>query len=504
MRRSARAATAMVVTSAFGLVVAGTSAPGGSPTVLAAGSHPLLADHDDGGSGSGSSGSGSGGEVLDLGGALSGSGSKSSGSSHSERSGSGKSSSSKSTSESSPKSSSGSSSKASSGSSSSGIVPHLLDAATRSAATAPSATSGSAEKPSTAVSLPAVQVPPVEVPAVQVPAVELPAVQVPPVSVPSVQVPPVSLPAVRVPSVSVPPVAVGLVSVGPVSVGPVSVGAVSVGPVALAPVALPVAPAPALMPLTPLARAVPLVAPADVLAGVVQAPALPAALPLFGPPTGDQGVLRVAHLSPSTGAVDMYVEGPGLPLTRVASEVTYPLAVRSADAAPALVPLTPRPAAAAPALAPAAPITAARPAGLVVPAAGIDAGGLGTLGLDETGELQAPATPNAVGWYRDGATPGDPGTVVLVGHVDSYRGPGVFWHLRNLRPGDTIDVPRSDGTVAHFGVDAVETVGKEAFPAERVYAPTAGPSLRLITCGGPFDRSARSYEDNVVVFASPR
>jgi hypothetical protein len=193
----------------------------------------------------------------------------------------------------------------------------------------------------------------------------------------------------------------------------------------------------------------------------------------------------------------------------VASPVLVPLAPRQAAPAPALVPLSPRPtAAAAPSahapLAPAAPIAAARPAGLVVPAAGIDAGGVGTLGLDEIGELQAPATPNDVGWYRDGATPGDPGTAVLVGHVDSYRGPGVFWHLRNLRPGDTIDVPRSDGTVAHFGVDAVETVDKEAFPSERVYAPTAGPSLRLITCGGPFDRSARSYEDNVVVYASPR
>jgi sortase (surface protein transpeptidase) len=137
-----------------------------------------------------------------------------------------------------------------------------------------------------------------------------------------------------------------------------------------------------------------------------------------------------------------------------------------------------------------------------VPAAGIDARGVGTLGLDDHGALQAPATPDDVGWYDEGAAPGDPGTAVLVGHVDSWRGPGVFWHLRDLRPGDAVDVPRSDGSVAHFTVDAVETVAKDAFPSEEVYAPTAGPSLRLITCGGPFDRSVRSYEDNVVVYAS--
>ena len=139
-----------------------------------------------------------------------------------------------------------------------------------------------------------------------------------------------------------------------------------------------------------------------------------------------------------------------------------------------------------------------------MPAAGIDLAQVGDLGLDKAGMLQAPATPHDVGWYRDGATPGDPGTAVLVGHVDSWRGPGIFYQLRDLRPGDTITVPRSDGTVAHFAVDAVETVDKDSFPAQRVYAPTAGPSLRLITCGGQFDRAARSYEDNVVVYASAR
>ena len=151
-----------------------------------------------------------------------------------------------------------------------------------------------------------------------------------------------------------------------------------------------------------------------------------------------------------------------------------------------------------------APTSPIRPTGLVVPSAGIDAAGVGKLGLDAEGELQAPETPNDVGWYSGSSAPGDSGPAVLVGHVDSYRGPGVFWNLRTLKPGDPIDVPRSDGTVARFALDRVETVDKDAFPTQAVYGPTAGPSLRLITCGGAFDRSVRSYEDNVVVFASPR
>ncbi|MCD2197044.1 class F sortase [Actinomycetospora endophytica] len=776
MRRSARAATAVVITSALGLVVAGTSTPGGPPTVLAAGGHLLLADHDDGsGDGSGSSGSqsGSGSPALDLGGALSGS------TSGSSESGSSKSGASK---------SSGSGSSTAAGSKSgSGVLPKVLDGVSGSPSKVSSGSSssashdsgsGAAQAPAVsvpAVKLPAVQTPQVQLPEVKTPAVNLPSVQTPQVQLPSAQTPAVQLPGASVPSVSVPSVSVPSVSVPPVSVPSVSVPSVSVPPVSFPAVALPV-----VTPSTPLAATAPLIAPADVLAGLIDTPALPASLQLFGPPTGDQGVLRVAHLSPSTGAVDMYVSGPGLPLTRVASDVTYrtvssyltgspgvytlearpagaapttpaaltasvavgprtaqtaafvdvgpnstpqaevlndgttaappgkgfvrvvsaadgvgpldviargggtlaqglfygsgssyaevdaktwtmdvrttngesavatvpvastavatvvvgrdakgalavtavadaasafpaspapaspapaspapassapaqrpsptprsgkqprggvpagfggmaaqesrlvPVNVHAASPAPAtspaaiaapssaLVSLTERltrsttsplvalaarpataPAAPAPAattqaassplvplsvraparavrgpvaLAPAAPI-AAHPSGLVVPAAGIDARDVGSLGLDRTGALQAPATSHDVGWYGEGATPGDPGTAVMVGHVDSWQGPGVFYHLRDLKPGDTIDVPRSDGTVAHFAVDAIETVDKDAFPADKVYAPTVGPSLRLITCGGAFDRAARSYEDNVVVYASAR
>jgi hypothetical protein len=154
--------------------------------------------------------------------------------------------------------------------------------------------------------------------------------------------------------------------------------------------------------------------------------------------------------------------------------------------------------------APADPHAALRPTGLVVPGVGLRADHLDDLATDHAGALQVPADPQELGWFTGGAVPGRTGPAVVVGHVDSWQGPGVFWRLRDLHPGDPIDVPRSDGTVAHFAVDSVESFDKDAFPTERVYGPTPQPTLRLVTCGGAFDRGARSYLDNVVVFASPR
>jgi hypothetical protein len=154
--------------------------------------------------------------------------------------------------------------------------------------------------------------------------------------------------------------------------------------------------------------------------------------------------------------------------------------------------------------APADPRAVLRPTGLAVPDVDLRADHLDDLATDRAGALQVPADPQELGWFTGGAVPGQAGPAVVVGHVDSWQGPGVFWRLRDLHRGDPIDVARSDGTVAHFAVDSVESFDKDAFPTDRVYGPTPGPALRLVTCGGVFDRGARSYLDNVVVFASPR
>ncbi|MFD2415343.1 class F sortase [Amycolatopsis pigmentata] len=125
------------------------------------------------------------------------------------------------------------------------------------------------------------------------------------------------------------------------------------------------------------------------------------------------------------------------------------------------------------------------------------------LGLNKDGTLQVPPLNQAMqaGWYRLGPTPGEVGPAVIAGHVDGDGHKGVFYDLKSLAPGDDIDIDREDGTTAHFRVDHVSEVPKNAFPTEAVYGDTDTPELRLITCGGAFDRSARSYVDNIIVFA---
>ena len=148
----------------------------------------------------------------------------------------------------------------------------------------------------------------------------------------------------------------------------------------------------------------------------------------------------------------------------------------------------------------AATAPAARPTRLEVPALGLGRG-LITLGLDPSGALEVPSDPADAGWYELSAQPGDPGPAVVAGHVDSREGPAVFHRLRELQTGDEVRLTRGDGRVASFRVDRVEQHPKDAFPTEAVYGPTPTAELRLITCGGEFDRASSHYRDNVVVFA---
>lgn len=123
------------------------------------------------------------------------------------------------------------------------------------------------------------------------------------------------------------------------------------------------------------------------------------------------------------------------------------------------------------------------------------------LGLRKDGSLAVPDDFDAVGWYSDGPEPGEVGPAVIIGHVDSYTGPAVFARLDDLQPGDEVTVKAVNGSSVSFVVDRVEQHPKDRFPTEAVYGSTGEPALRLITCGGPFDRAADSYRDNVVVFA---
>ncbi len=119
------------------------------------------------------------------------------------------------------------------------------------------------------------------------------------------------------------------------------------------------------------------------------------------------------------------------------------------------------------------------------------------------GTLEVPKNYGKAGWYVGSAHPGDPGPTVIVGHVDSFEGPAVFYRLKELKQGDRITVRRADGSNIVFAVDSVRTYAKRNFPTALVYRGDGKASLRLVTCGGEFDRRSKSYLSNTVVIARP-
>ncbi|NKZ02577.1 class F sortase [Actinomadura latina] len=119
---------------------------------------------------------------------------------------------------------------------------------------------------------------------------------------------------------------------------------------------------------------------------------------------------------------------------------------------------------------------------------------------DRTVETPPLSRAQEAGWYRLGAAPGSRGAAVIIGHVDTAGGPAVFYRLGALRPGDRARVLRADGRTAVFRIDSVERVGKDRFPTRRVYGDPGYAAIRLITCGGRFDRGSGHYTDNVIAF----
>lgn len=147
-------------------------------------------------------------------------------------------------------------------------------------------------------------------------------------------------------------------------------------------------------------------------------------------------------------------------------------------------------------------LSRSRPVGIAIASIGVDAKTLVTLGKQADGSLQVPTDFGKAGWYTDGPAPGQFGPAVIVGHVDSANGPGIFYKLGALRPGATVNVRRADGSTARFSVDMVARYPKDRFPTNTVYGDTTQRAeLRLITCGGGFDRKTGHYLDNVVAFA---
>ncbi|MQA07979.1 MAG: class F sortase [Pseudonocardiaceae bacterium] len=142
-----------------------------------------------------------------------------------------------------------------------------------------------------------------------------------------------------------------------------------------------------------------------------------------------------------------------------------------------------------------------RPVSLEVPSINVHTGEIIELGLQPDRALEVPEDAETAGWYEKSPTPGERGPAIIAGHVDYNHVPGVFYRLHQLVVGAQATVHRADGTEAVFTVYRVDRYPKSGFPTEKVYGNTDEPELRLITCGGEFNRASGQYRDNIVAYA---
>lgn len=188
----------------------------------------------------------------------------------------------------------------------------------------------------------------------------------------------------------------------------------------------------------------------------------------------------------------------GLLLTRHGTPGLRPAPAARVAVQPAF-PVPTAPIVAAPQTAQPAPVAA--PAALTIPEIGVSTR-LTTLGLDAQGAVQVPSTASVAGWYTRSPRPGAVGPAIILGHIDSAKGAGVFFRLSVLSSGDPVYVRRSDGSTVEFRVTSVQSYLKDHFPTRAVYGPTPDAELRLITCGGAFDSATGHYLSNIVVYAT--
>ena len=141
------------------------------------------------------------------------------------------------------------------------------------------------------------------------------------------------------------------------------------------------------------------------------------------------------------------------------------------------------------------------PVSLTIPAIGVHTK-LTRLGITAKGTLQVPTITSVAGWYTGSPRPGEVGSAVIAGHIDSYSGPGIFYRLSDMQPGERIYVRRANRSLAVFRVYAVRQYPKDHFPTGKVYGPAPDAELHLITCGGTFDYTTHSYLSNTVVYSA--
>lgn len=128
---------------------------------------------------------------------------------------------------------------------------------------------------------------------------------------------------------------------------------------------------------------------------------------------------------------------------------------------------------------------------------------LGETYLDDQKHLMVPGNPNQAAWYASGPKPGNSGTALITGHLDSLAGPGVFWNLKKVQLGNLLEITKPDGSIATFKVDRIESVPQDhRFPWSEVYSTKGAAQIRIITCDGEYNPVTGRYNRNLVVFGT--
>jgi hypothetical protein len=211
-----------------------------------------------------------------------------------------------------------------------------------------------------------------------------------------------------------------------------------------------------------------------------------------------------AAVAAATGAALLVVgisaqQAPPAPPARVAGTVGQAAAATAAPAGSG-APTGGTPAGTTPAGGITGPdLPRSEPTALQIPRIGVRSG-FERLGVNPDQSIQVPRSYSEAGWFTSSVTPGQIGPLVVLGHVDSHDGPGVFYRLGDLRPGDVVTVRRADGRAVDYRITGVREYPKDDFPTIDVYANTPVPTVRLITCGGSFDAATGHYTSNVIAY----
>jgi sortase (surface protein transpeptidase) len=204
--------------------------------------------------------------------------------------------------------------------------------------------------------------------------------------------------------------------------------------------------------------------------------------------TGNAGAFELAL----AGSTDLYTESAPSPLAELPPG--QPGDARTGAAVPSLPRFT---------ISQSLDLQSRVPVSIQIPALGQEADII-PAGVEPNGDMEVPDNVSDVAWYRHGAAPGEPGSAVLAAHVDlAGQGPGVFFDLRDLEPGSVIYITFDDGATEAYMAEARTIYNKQELPTEAIFSREGPPVLTLITCGGDFNRSIRSYDSNVVVYAVP-